>query len=225
MSQLGPPCLLASPSGAVWSFAPSFRKPYSAGVVVPVASIATPPPALKVASSGTRVTVEEGWSRCKRACVSRSRFTCLGDNNKRDAARKALEAALGEKKDAFSKWDEEIKKREAGGGGGGGGGGRGRGWGSGGGGGGNEPGSSESSWEEAKQIFYAFTGLAALYLVLTKGKSILAFAVNSILYVLRGFKRSSSYSVPQSNPRHSSPVAPDGPGRAESNVISKWGKD
>jgi hypothetical protein len=77
-----------------------------------------------------------------------------------DAARKALEAALGEKKDAFSKWDEEIKKRVAGGGGGGGG--RGRGWGSGGGGGGNEPGSSESSWEEAKQIFYAFTGLAAL---------------------------------------------------------------
>jgi hypothetical protein len=77
-----------------------------------------------------------------------------------DAARKALEAALGEKKDAFSKWDEEIKKREAGGGGGGGG--RGRGWGSGGGRGGNEPGSSESSWEEAKQIFYAFTGLAAL---------------------------------------------------------------
>jgi hypothetical protein len=63
------------------------------------------------------------------------------------------------------------------------------------------------------------------YLVLTKGKSILAFAVNSILYVLRGFKRSSSYSVPQSKPRHSSPVAPDGPGRAESNVISKWGRD
>ncbi|CAM6025167.1 unnamed protein product [Sphagnum balticum] len=224
MSQLGPPCLLASPSGAVWSFAPPFRKPYSAEVVVPVASIATPAPALKVASSGTRVTVEEGWNRCKRACVSQSRFTCLGDNNKRDAARKALEAALGEKKDAFSKWDEEIKKREAGGGGGGGGG-RGRGWGSGGGGGGNEPGSSESSWEEAKQIFYAFTGLAALYLVLTKGKSILAFAVNSILYVLRGFKRSSSYSVPQSKLHHSSPVAPDGPGRAESNVISKWGRD
>jgi hypothetical protein len=83
MSQLGPPCLLASPSGAVWSFAPPFRKPYSAEVVVPVASIATPPPALKVASSGTRVTVEEGWNRCKRACVSRPRFTCLGDNNKR----------------------------------------------------------------------------------------------------------------------------------------------
>jgi hypothetical protein len=83
MSQLGPPCLLASPSGAVWSFAPPFRKPYSAEVVVPVASIATPPPALKVASSGTRVAVEEGWNRCKRACVSRSRFTCLGDNNKR----------------------------------------------------------------------------------------------------------------------------------------------
>ncbi len=88
--------------------------------------------------------------------------TCYCEKAMQDAARKALEAALGEKKDAFSKWDEEIKKREAGGGGGGGGGGRGRGWGSGGGGGGNEPGSSESSWEEAKQIFYAFTGLAAL---------------------------------------------------------------
>lgn len=76
-----------------------------------------------------------------------------------DAARKALEAALGEKKDSFSKWDEEIKKREAGGGGGGRG--RGRGWG--GGDGGGESSSSESnSWEEAKQILYAFTGLAAL---------------------------------------------------------------
>jgi hypothetical protein len=32
------------------------------------------------------------------------------DNLMQDAARKALEAALGEKKDAFSKWDEEIKK-------------------------------------------------------------------------------------------------------------------
>ena len=84
-----------------------------------------------------------------------------------DAARKALEAALGEKKEAFSKWDEEIKKRETGGGGGGG---RGRGWGkSGGGGGGGGGGGDEStgssnnnSWEEPKQMILAFSGLAAL---------------------------------------------------------------
>lgn len=85
-----------------------------------------------------------------------------------DAARKALEAALGEKKDAFSKWDEEIKKREESGGGGKG---RGRGWGSGGGGGGGGGGDSSggglpampsNSWNEAKQMVMAFLGLTAL---------------------------------------------------------------
>ena len=87
------------------------------------------------------------------------------DNLVQDAARKALEAALGEKKDAFSKWDEEIKKREESGGGGGG---RGRGWGSGGGGGGGDssggglPAMPSNSWEETKQMVMAFLGLAAL---------------------------------------------------------------
>jgi hypothetical protein len=85
-----------------------------------------------------------------------------------DAARKALEAALGEKKDAFSKWDEEIKKRQESGGGGGG---RGRGWGSGGGGGvggggdssgGGLPRMPSNSWDEAKQMVLAFMGLTAL---------------------------------------------------------------
>lgn len=90
------------------------------------------------------------------------------ENLMQDAARKALEAALGEKKDAFSKWDEEIKKREESGGGGGG---RGRGWGSGGGGGGGGGGDSSggglpampsNSWDEAKQMVMAFLGLTAL---------------------------------------------------------------
>ena len=76
-----------------------------------------------------------------------------------DAARKALEAALGEKKEAFSKWDEEIKKRETGGGGGGG---RGRGWGKSGGGGESTGSSNNNSWEEPKQMILAFSGLAAL---------------------------------------------------------------
>ena len=88
-----------------------------------------------------------------------------------DAAKKALESALGEKKDAFSKLDEEIKKRQESGGGGGG---RGRGWGSGGGGGGGGAGGGggssggglpripSNSMDEAKQMVLAFLGLTAL---------------------------------------------------------------
>ena len=102
-----------------------------------------------------------------------------------DAARKALEAALGEKKEAFSKWDEEIKKRETDGGGGGG---RGRGWGKsgGGGGGGESTGSSNNnSWEEPKQMILAFSGLAALVSIqwdlLTASVCLLGYLVPKVL--------------------------------------------
>eukprot|EP00850_Spirogloea_muscicola_P012389 SM000079S22507 [mRNA] locus=s79:502680:515398:- [translate_table: standard] len=105
-----------------------------------------------------------------------------------EEARRALEAALGDTTDKFKKWDEEIQKREATKAGGGGGGGRGRGWG--GGDGGAEGGEGKGgNWvDEAKQILYAIGGIVLIYLLLTQGMSILAFLVNSILFVLRGFK-------------------------------------
>jgi len=181
-----------------------------------------------------RGEANQQWDCCRQACASRARVTCLlGGGGKRDAARKALEAALGEKKDAFSKWDEEIKKREEGGGGGKG---RGRGWGSGGGGSGGGgggggdanfgglPANRSNSWEDTKQMILAFVGLASLYLVLTQGKSMLAVSVNSALYVLRGFKKSGSSTSSRRQPALGRPVG-DGPGPAESSVISKWGKD
>lgn len=55
----------------------------------------------------------------------------------------------------------------------------------------------------------------------------LAFTVNSILFILRGFKNPSSSSSPSSSgaPALSGPIGVDGPGTAESNVMNKWGKD
>ncbi|KAG0587682.1 hypothetical protein KC19_2G183200 [Ceratodon purpureus] len=173
------------------------------------------------------------WERCRQSCASPARVSCFMGGNKRDAAKKALESALGEKKDAFSKLDEEIKKRQESGGGGGG---RGRGWGSGGGGGGGGAGGGggssggglpripSNSMDEAKQMVLAFLGLTALYLVLTQGKSMLAVSVNSALYVLRGFKKSGSSSSTRREPALSRPIG-DGPGPAESSVMSKWGRD
>jgi hypothetical protein len=67
-------------------------------------------------------------------------------------------------------------------------------------------------------------GVLAQYLVLTQGKSMLAVIVNSMLFVLRGFKSSSSASS-RREPELSGRLAPDGPGPAETSVISKWGKD
>lgn len=72
-----------------------------------------------------------------------------------EQARKALESALGGKKNEFDKWDKEIKKREESGGNGGGGGG----WFGGGGG----WFSGDHFWNEAQQI--TITLLAILFVV------------------------------------------------------------
>lgn len=66
---------------------------------------------------------------------------------------------LGERKDAFNKWDEKIKKEVGGKVGVCG---RRRGQRSGGGGGGNEPRGNKNPWDETKQIFHAFTNLVTL---------------------------------------------------------------
>ncbi|KAL3694559.1 hypothetical protein R1sor_008210 [Riccia sorocarpa] len=155
--------------------------------------------------------------------VGRARITCW--NDRREEARKALDNALGNKKETFEKWNEEIKKREAGGGGPKG---RGRGWGGGGGGGGGGSGNgrggdsdqgstgNENKGEEALQFVYAFGGLTALYLILTQGQAMAAFLMNSVLWVSRGFKRPA--------PRR--PVLSGAAGgSAADEVKRKWGSE
>lgn len=71
-----------------------------------------------------------------------------------DQARKALEGALGGKRDEFEKWDKEIKKREEVGGGSSGGGGGWFGW-------GRRFGWSNGDdfWQEAQQASLAVLGI------------------------------------------------------------------
>ncbi|KAJ7547092.1 hypothetical protein O6H91_08G068800 [Diphasiastrum complanatum] len=160
-----------------------------------------------------KIAEEHEWRKRTAGCRSNARLVCLGgDDQAREAARKALESALGGKKELFNKWDEEIKKRESGGVGGGSGGRGGQ--------GGHQQ--DGNSWEEAKQIFFAFTGLTVIYLLITQGRSILAFTVNGILFALRGFKRSSHSATISPSLR---PVTPQGSGTAEAHVISKWGRE
>ncbi|CAI5522462.1 unnamed protein product [Closterium sp. Naga37s-1] len=149
---------------------------------------------------------------------------CRAD--KKDAARKALEDALSGKKDLLNKWDAEIKKREEGGGGGEG---RGRGWGGGGGGGGGDgdgvSGGGDERWEETKQVLFAIGGMLGI------GLRIVAFLVNCILFVLRGFKGPRSQQQEIYTPRAATAgAAADGgdvgdAGKREESVRQKWGGD
>lgn len=95
-----------------------------------------------------------------------------------EQARKALESALGGKKNEFDKWDKEIKKREESGGNGGGGGGwfgGGRGWFSG-----------DHFWNEAQQITITLLAILLVYMIVAKGGVMAAFVLNPLLYALRG---------------------------------------
>ncbi|CAF1698030.1 hypothetical protein HID58_050969 [Brassica napus] len=116
---------------------------------------------------------------------SKPRFSCLfsgGNNQREEQARKALESALGGKKNEFDKWDKEIKKREESGGGGGDGGGGG-GWFGGGGGGWF---SGDHFWNEAQQITITLLAILLVYMIVAKGEVMAAFVLNPLLYALRG---------------------------------------
>jgi hypothetical protein len=86
---------------------------------------------------------------------------------------------LGERKNAFNKWDEKIKKEVGGKIGVGG---RRRGRGSGGGGGGNEPRGNKNPWDETKQKFHAFTNLVTLVNDLSITSNVLAY-VNAFCFL------------------------------------------
>ncbi|XP_008440068.1 uncharacterized protein LOC103484656 isoform X1 [Cucumis melo] len=117
------------------------------------------------------------------------RFSCLFSNNRREQeqARKALESALGGKKNEFEKWNNEIKKREEVGGGSGGG--RGGWFGS----GGWFGWSDDQFWPEAQQTSLAVFGIIVMYLIVAKGELLLAVIFNPLLYALRGTRNGLTF--------------------------------
>ncbi|XP_022724744.1 uncharacterized protein LOC111281288 [Durio zibethinus] len=99
-----------------------------------------------------------------------------------EQAGKALESALGGKKNEFEKWSKEIKRREeAGGGGWFGWGGR-FGWYNG-----------DYFWQEAQQSSLAVLGIIVMYLIIAKGEVLLAVIFNPLLYALRGTRDGFTY--------------------------------
>ncbi|KAG6603816.1 hypothetical protein SDJN02_03723 [Cucurbita argyrosperma subsp. argyrosperma] len=121
------------------------------------------------------------WALLQSKLKCNSRFFCLfSDNRREEQARKALESALGGKKNEFEKWNNEIKKREemAGDGGGG----RGGWFGS----GGWFGWSDDQFWPEAQQTSLAVLGIIVMYLIVAKGGMLVAVIINPLLYALRG---------------------------------------
>ncbi|KAM6585615.1 hypothetical protein CsatB_012617 [Cannabis sativa] len=126
--------------------------------------------------------VAHGWTILQRNLKCHGRFSCLfSDNRREDEAKKALEGALGGKKNEFEKWNKEIKQREEAGGGGDAGGGGWFGW------GGRFGWSNDDNfWQEAQQASLAVLGILIMYLIVAKGEVMLAVVFNPLLYVLRG---------------------------------------
>ncbi|GAB4826502.1 hypothetical protein Ancab_033398 [Ancistrocladus abbreviatus] len=159
------------------------------------------------------------------------RFSCLfSDNRKQEQARKALEGALGGKKDEFARWNKEIEKREKVGGGGNAGGGGWSGW------GGRFGWSNDDHfWQEAQQTGLTVLGIIFLYLLIAKGEVILATVFNPLLFALRSTRNSLSYVTSQVRRK----VYPDStaefedkpkaqvfkPASAKQKVLKKWGTD
>ncbi|XP_024017856.1 uncharacterized protein LOC21396815 [Morus notabilis] len=129
------------------------------------------------------------WTALHRKLKCQARFSCLfSDNRREEQARKALEGALGGKKNEFEKWNKEIKRREeAGGGGGAGGGGwfgsgRWFGW-----------SNDDNFWQEAQQTSLAVLGIVIMYLIVAKGEVMLAVIFNPLLYALRGTRNGFTF--------------------------------
>ncbi|XP_068324251.1 uncharacterized protein [Pyrus communis] len=169
----------------------------------------------------------QDWNSLLFKLKCRGRFSCLfSDNSKQDQARKALEGALGGKKDEFEKWDKEIKRREEVGGGGSTGGGGWFGW-------GRWFGWSNDGnfWQEAQQASLAVIGIIVMYLIIAKGELMLAVIFNPLLYALRGTRSGFAFITS----RILRKAAPDGHSismkeaystvSAKESVLRKWGSD
>ncbi|XP_010454316.1 PREDICTED: uncharacterized protein LOC104736087 [Camelina sativa] len=162
---------------------------------------------------------------------SKGRFSCLfsGGSQREDQARKALESALGGKKNEFEMWDKEIKKREeSGGGNGGNGGGGGRRWFGGGGWFGGD-----HFWNEAQQIAITLLAILVVYMLVAKGEVMAAFVLNPLLYALRGTREGLTSLSSKLMGRDASKVNSDKSEEmwkkegftAKESVVRKWGSD
>ncbi|TXG69711.1 hypothetical protein EZV62_004646 [Acer yangbiense] len=150
-------------------------------------SYSTRPESHRLLHSNT--TPHQGWSFLLAKLKCKGKFSCLfSDNRREEQARKALESALGGKKNEFEKWDKEIKKREEAGGGGDAGGGGWFGW------GGRFGWSNDDNfWQEAQQTSLAVLGIFIMYLIVTKGEVLLAVIFNPLLYALRGTRNGFTF--------------------------------
>ncbi|KAG6695494.1 hypothetical protein I3843_09G101000 [Carya illinoinensis] len=124
----------------------------------------------------------QSWSSLQKELHCNGRVSCIfSDNRKEEQARKALDSALGGKRDEFEQWNKEIKRREEVGGGSDGGGGGWFGW-------GRRFGWSNDDhfWQEAQAAILTVLGIIVMYLIVAKGEVLLAVIINPLLYALRG---------------------------------------
>lgn len=140
-------------------------------------------------SQSQKQDVKHSWTSLQREFKCNGKFTCLfSGGGREEQAKKALESALGGKKDEFEKWNKEIKRREEAGGGGDSGGGGWFGWG-----GRFGWSNGDNFWPEAQQTSLAVLGIIAMYLIIAKGDLILAVMVNPLLYTLRGTRNGLTF--------------------------------
>ncbi|KAJ4704032.1 Sulfate adenylyltransferase subunit 2 [Melia azedarach] len=131
----------------------------------------------------------QSWTSLLLHLKCNGKFSCLFSNNRREEqARKALESALGGKKNEFEKWNKEIKRREEVGGGGDAGGGGWFGWG-----GRFGWSNGDNFWQEAQQTSLAVLGIIVMYLIVAKGELMLAVIFNPVLYALRGTRNGFTF--------------------------------
>ncbi|WCJ28124.1 hypothetical protein M5689_009833 [Euphorbia peplus] len=169
------------------------------------------------------------WSTLQRQLECNGKFSCLfsgGNSGREEQARRALDSALGGKKDEFERWNKEIKKREEAGGGGDTGGGGWFGWG------------RRFGWSngdnflpELKQTLLAVLGIIAIYLVVAKGEVLLAIVINPWLHVLRGTRNGLTFI----SAKILGKTSPDSTERsregayvqasAKQRVVRKWGSN
>ncbi|XVF26170.1 hypothetical protein REPUB_Repub13aG0276300 [Reevesia pubescens] len=158
--------------------------------------------------------VAQNWSSLLQNLKCNGRFSCLfPDNRKEEQAKKALDSALGGKKNEFEKWNKEIKRREeAGSGDGAAGGGGWFGW------GGRFGWSNDDHfWQEAQQTSLAILGIIVMYLIIAKGELLLAVIFNPLLYGLRGTRNGFTYVTSRILGKRYA----DGPADSYNNMLNK----
>ncbi|KAL5583293.1 hypothetical protein UlMin_015735 [Ulmus minor] len=180
-------------------------------------------------ATARRENGSQNWTTLQRKLKCHGRFSCLfSDNRRQEEARKALDSALGGKKDEFAKWNKEIKRREESGGGGNAGGGGWFGW-------GRWFGWSndDNFWQEAQQTSLAVLGIIVMYLIVAKGEVMLAVILNPLLYALRGTRNGLTFitsKILRTSPRSfddsdTKSIESYSGLSAKEKVMKKWGRE